>query len=103
MNCLRCGYCCVHYPVAILKDADRGPSDKNLQMKEGGVRCPHLVGGVVGELECAIHNKKFYKDTPCFMHVQVERGSTHCRMGEYVMGMTEEQRWHFVFDPRRST
>lgn len=103
MKCLRCGYCCIHYTVAILKDANKGPSEKNLQLKETGVRCPHLIGGEVGSLSCAIHDKKYYQDTPCFTHGQIERGNTNCRMGEFVMGMTEDERWHFVFNSKISS
>jgi len=84
MNCLRCGYCCQAYAVVIVLDPSKGIQNDNLKainlLKEP---CPHLQGDTPGEYSCAIHNEKWYPETPCANHGQIERGNTDCRMGTY--------------------
>ena len=87
MICLRCGYCCQALHVVIVDDPEKGLKKDNLKaincLKE---RCQHLRGDKPGEFSCAIHNKKWYKKTPCARHGQIERSEdTPCRMGEYTM------------------
>lgn len=85
MICLRCGYCCNKYDVIIVDDPDKGPVEGNLKEKPSGQRCQHLRGDKPGEYSCAIHDRPWYKDTPCFAFTQIERGNTPCRMGEYLL------------------
>jgi len=84
MKCLRCGYCCKNYAVVIIDDPDKGIDENNLICHEGnGVACKHLVENESG-CSCAIHDKPWYKETPCFRHGQIERNAdSPCRMGEY--------------------
>lgn len=86
MKCLRCGYCCVYYDVVIVNDPKLGPRcESNLCVKGSGVRCPHLLGDTPGKLRCAIHNKRWYKRTPCASHGQIEVGDIICRLGAYIL------------------
>ena len=85
MKCIRCGYCCIAYVVVIVDNPDLGIIESNLIVKDSGVKCQHLIGEDIGEYSCAIHDREWYEDTPCFQHGQVERDVTSvCRMGEYV-------------------
>jgi hypothetical protein len=96
MICLRCGYCCIQYDVIIVDDPDIGPPDDtpfvkdfsaNLKHKPTGERCQHLTGEACGEYACAIHDRPWYKETPCYQHGQIERSKdTPCRMGKHLMG-----------------
>jgi hypothetical protein len=87
MKCLRCGYCCKNLSVVIVVDPKIGIKEGNLKAidltKE---RCPHLRGHRSGKYACAIHNKPWYKETPCYRHGQIERSKDElCRMGAYLM------------------
>lgn len=71
--------------VVIVDNSDLGLEKNNLVLKESGKRCKHLKGNEPGKFECAIHNKKWYKRTPCFSHGQIEQSNSNCRMGEYIL------------------
>ena len=87
MKCLRCGYCCFHYSVIIVDDPDKGVEPDNLKGKMGvNERCQHIRGDTPGEYICAIHDKDWYPETPCFQHGQVESSDLPCRMGTYILG-----------------
>ncbi len=94
-ECLRSGMCCINPVVMIVHNvelADRigvdydGEHDReienNLITKESGQRCPYLVGEI-GRTSCQLHNKWWYKDTPCFNHTQL--GGGKCRTGEFLI------------------
>ena len=86
MICLRCGHCCINYMVVIVDDPDKGISDDNIICHPGdGTPCKHLEGAEVGKYSCRIHDKKWYKKTPCFSRGQIERGNTECRMGRFII------------------
>jgi len=86
MNCLRCGYCCIEYNVAIVDKPELGLREDNVKVKPGGVRCQHLTGDTPGEYSCAIHNEPWYKQTPCFDFGQIEASpKDNCRMGAYLL------------------
>jgi hypothetical protein len=84
MKCLRCGYCCIKYLVVIVDDPEKGPVEDNLKCNEG-VRCQHLIGDEPGKFSCAIHEKIWYNETPCYEHTQVEQYNSPCRIGEGLM------------------
>jgi Fe-S-cluster containining protein len=93
MICLRCGYCCIQYDVIIVDDPDIGlvddpdiaPEESNMKHKPNGVRCQHLVGEP-GECSCAIHDRPWYNETPCWRFGQIESSvDTECRMGVHVL------------------
>lgn len=85
MICLRCGYCCIKYVVIIVDDPDIGPEEGNLK-ENAGIRCQHLTGDVAGEYVCAIHDRSWYEETPCWQFGQIERSTdTKCRMGVHVL------------------
>lgn len=87
MICLRCGYCCKHYCVAIVDNPARGLEKENLIVQVGnGTACKHLRGDKPGNYSCSLHNYPWYPDTPCFAHGQIERDpATPCRIGVHVL------------------
>jgi len=86
MICLRCGYCCKNYFVVIIDNPEKGISQDNMIVHNGnGEPCKHLVGDKPGEFSCGIHDRSWYKETPCFKHGQIEREDSNCRMGEYIL------------------
>jgi len=86
MKCLRCGYCCHKYLVAIVDDPEKGLQEDNIIMHEGDGPCKHLLGDKPGKYACAIHDKEWYKETPCYSHGQIEANpNDECRMGRYVL------------------
>ena len=86
MKCLRCGHCCIEYLVVIVDDPNKGIVEGNLKEKKSGERCQHLRGDKPGEYSCAVHNRPWYKKTPCFEFTQIEASkNTPCRMGEYLL------------------
>ena len=103
MICLRCGYCCVHYAVIIVDDPKLGIEPGNLKEKCTGDRCPHLTGDVCGEYGCAIHDKPWYDETPCYEFGQIENSPTDpCRMGVHItkneeQAMSEKKKRGWVF------
>jgi len=96
MKCLRCGHCCHECSVMIVDDPEIGLSEdlseieKNIKYKPSGQRCQHLVGDKPGEYSCAIHDKPWYKETPCFSHGQIERSPDDpCRIGVHMLEREE--------------
>lgn len=85
MICLRCGHCCKRYAVIIVDDPEKGIQEDNLILHAGVGACKHLMGDKPGDYSCAIHDKSWYPETPCFSHGQIEQGNTNCRMGEYIL------------------
>jgi len=86
MKCLRCGYCCNKYLVVVVDNPDLGISPNNLIVSKGNKPCKHLEGKNSGEYSCAIHNKDWYKETPCFLFGQIEKSEEEpCRLGVAVM------------------
>jgi len=94
MICLRCGYCCHNYVVVIVDDPDKGVQEDNLIVHEGkGKPCKHLSKEISGEYSCKIHNEKWYKETPCYAHGQIEQNSTDpCRMGLYFLNIMSDEK-----------
>ena len=86
MKCLRCGYCCIHYEVAVIKDSSLPLSEDNIMHKHSGMRCPHLLGEKPGDYACAVHDHPDYASTPCADFTQIEHSpEDNCRMGDYVL------------------
>lgn len=85
MVCLRCGYCCIHYFVAIVNDPEKGLVEGNIVSYEGHGPCKHLRGNKPGEYSCILHDKPWYDETPCFAHSQFERKESPCRIGAEIM------------------
>lgn len=87
MKCLRCGYCCMNMMVVVVDNPDKGIIEDNLITHMGeGKPCQHLVGNIPSEFSCAIHDKSWYNETPCFSHGQIEQNVDDvCRMGEYLL------------------
>ena len=85
MICIRCGYCCQHYSVMIVDDPEKGIMDGNIIHHKGDGPCKHLIGNKVGEYSCAIHDKPWYSETPCYNHTQIGKENAVCRMGEFIL------------------
>jgi len=86
MKCLRCGHCCIHYSVVIVKDPEKGVREDNMFFHSGQEGpCPHLRGPGPGEYSCAIHDYEWYVETPCFSHGQFEREDSPCRLGKHIL------------------
>lgn len=92
MICLHCGYCCQHLAVMIVNDPDKGIQEDNIVLHDGTQGpCKHLRGNTPGHFSCAVHNKPWYEETPCFSHIQIERSpNTPCRMGTYILGKAKK-------------
>jgi hypothetical protein len=74
--------------VVIVDNPDKGPVEGNFKVvgQNGPERCQHLQGDRAGEYSCAVHNRPWYQETPCFQHGQIEKNVTDkCRMGAYLM------------------
>jgi hypothetical protein len=84
MICLHCGYCCKH-PVVIVKDPRLGPVEGNLVVKGQDERCRHLRGRGPGKYRCLVHGRKWFMDSPCGKHGQVEVKNSKCRIGGYIL------------------
>jgi hypothetical protein len=84
MICLRCGYCCEHLAVAIVDNPDLPATEDNIIWHPGnGTPCKHIEG-TAPPYTCAVHNKTWYPETPCYRHTQIEtHKNTPCRMGVY--------------------
>jgi hypothetical protein len=75
----------VQHDVVIVVDPDAGVAEGNVAHKPTGTRCRHLRGEP-GRCSCAVHDRPWYGETPCFSHGQIERRADDvCRMGEYVL------------------
>jgi len=85
MKCLRCGYCCTHYLVPIIKDPKLGPVEDNIIIQTGEGPCMHLRGDKPGNYSCAIHHYSWFKDTPCAEFTQVEEKNSECRIGKRIL------------------
>ena len=91
MICQRCGYCCIAYDVIVVKPemVDSVTSidsllPKDLMHKPSGHRCPHL-SFEDGNANCQIHDKDWYRETPCYEYTQVESSTEDpCRMGAFI-------------------
>jgi hypothetical protein len=93
MICLRCGYCCQNCFVVIVDDPAKGIDPDNLKVIDNQTeRCPHLQGDKPGEYSCAIHDEKWYPETPCFAHGQIEQSpDCECRMGRHILEQQDER------------
>jgi hypothetical protein len=70
----------------IVDDPEKGISEDNIIAHEGNGPCKHLEGNKPGEYKCKIHNKPWYKKTPCYSHGQIESSpEDECRMGRYII------------------
>jgi len=76
--------------VVIVVDPELGLADNNLKgigFKLGQPeRCPHLQGDKPGSYSCAIHDRPWYPETPCYSHGQIEKSPNDpCRIGTYLV------------------
>lgn len=77
--------------VMIVDDPDIGLVRENIVVKRTGERCRHLRGDKPGEFSCAVHDRKWYKKSPCFSHGQIERSPDDvCRTGEWMLKKIKE-------------
>lgn len=69
--------------VVVVNDSDKGIIEGNIIVHKGeGKKCKHLKK----ENICNIHEKLYYKQTPCFDFTQVEKSeNTLCRLGVFII------------------
>ena len=91
MICLRCGKCCFYNVIIINPKSIKEDLDLNLLEEsdmiilDGTSKCPHLEWEK-DKAFCKIHHYKWFKDTPCSQHTQIESSSSdNCRVGEYLL------------------
>lgn len=86
MICRRCGLCCFNMWV-VIRIGDKAIA------KPGDICCPHLTFDVrTKQAACAVHDKPWYKDTPCFVYgnpdldpdYEPKRGQP-CRVGQMII------------------
>ena len=94
-KCFNCGYCCIYYDVIIIKPEFKDivtlrlftyGKDKKLNINIDDVlmhkpcneRCPHLNENNL----CEIHDKIWFKKTPCYKHNLNKHYLTTCPIGE---------------------
>jgi len=79
--------------VIIVDDPDKGIQEDNLIEHLGQNKsCKHLQGNKPGEYSCALHDKSWYNETPCFNHGQIERDiNCECRMGRHILNKENEE------------
>lgn len=98
MICLKCGYCCANLCVVVVDDPEKGLDENNLIYHSGTKgKCKHLKGNTIGKYSCAIHDREWYDETPCFNHSQIERGNTNCRTGEYMLKKFKDKSIEEIF------
>jgi hypothetical protein len=93
MICLRCGHCCHNIPKVLLSivtyTGSKNKEPESLNVIDAGEtieRCPHLRGDRPGEYFCIIHDRSWYKETPCYSHGQIERSpADKCRVGQNIL------------------
>ena len=91
MKCLRCGYCCIALEVVI--PLRRVRAEKDMAIKHTGQMCPFLSYDEWRVASCAIHDKKFYKGSPCDSHTQIEPShDCECRMGRHLRNSGKDGR-----------
>ena len=98
MKCIRCGYCCFHLDVIIIKPEyidDFNPNDIELEHKvmhkKCGENCPHLkIDNNSLKTTCTVHQKDWYSSTPCYSHYVMGDENKPCRVGEYYLKLKQE-------------
>ena len=90
MICLRCGYCCEICLNSVVRpeyiDSITSVDDLEMDMllpvgKELGP-CPYFSWDAEGLAVCAIHDKPWYKETPCYQY-QSHLPGVPCMMGKH--------------------
>ena len=75
--------------VVIVDDPKKGLKEDNLKcIGFGGQpeRCQHLIGDKPGDYVCRVHERPWYKKTPCYSHGQIESSKdSPCRIGAYIL------------------
>jgi hypothetical protein len=71
----------------IVDDPEKGLVENNVICHEGkGVPCKHLRGDKPGEYSCTVHDKPWYKGSPCDEFTQIESSLNGvCCMGQFIM------------------
>ena len=91
-KCINCGYCCIYYDVIIVKEEFKDELtedmiinannyddiEKYFEHKPNNIRCPHLDENN----KCKIHNRSYYKLTPCYKHNLNKFYLKNCPIGE---------------------
>lgn len=93
MICVHCGLCCYDYTVVIIdnkfidfdgEDANNLPQEAFV-IKSGNEPCPYLEWSGDNS-KCKVHNKPWFKSTPCYDFGQVENDpNTVCRLGQWIV------------------
>jgi len=98
MKCLHCGYCCIMLDVIIInpefeeevtndfiKTLNEFDDDKYYYHKKCDTPCPYLQFNN-GKYLCSIHDKLWYKFTPCYSYDQISSNKENdCRIGDQII------------------
>lgn len=97
MICLRCGQCCLHLDIfvvkksSILADGSIDPEDRQAMiLKPAGERCPHLAPRTGGLAVCTIHHLPCYRGSPCEQFEQLGPEDAVCVMSGYFLALAEK-------------
>jgi hypothetical protein len=83
--------------VVIVSNPDKNYlKQTNLEYKSNNKKCKHLVGTECGKMLCAIHDKKWFKKTPCAMHTQYETKNSECRIGTHILNEKKQKLKNFL-------
>ncbi len=96
MICLRCGFCCIPYMMPIPTNPDN-KYGKDYPQVDADIKttkdkfcfflCPYMIIHDQDNLKCScqIHEKEWFKYTPCGRWTQLENNNDPCRLGQLVL------------------
>ena len=99
MKCLNCGYCCIELDVIIInpkfieevteENFYELTEEKYFSHKKFDKPCPYLKF-INGKYSCSIHDKEWYKFTPCYEYDQISSSvKDPCRTGNQIEKETD--------------
>ena len=86
MKCLRCGFCCQHMAVKIIKNPAILTLENNTVEHLSGRPCPHLSGPKPGHYSCAVWDHPMFKNILCATYPKQENQDDECVIGKAFLG-----------------
>jgi hypothetical protein len=88
--CVRCGYCCFLPWRLIVVNPDKGLSLSNWVCEKNCDKCRYLSGEIPGEMSCDVHDRDWYKHTPCAKHTPECDEKGVCIRGQAMLELFKE-------------